>query len=173
MKNILPIVSLIFFVAMVGCGTKLPDGMPKLYPVTITVTQDGLPLENANVVLSGTDQWVSIGTTNTQGIASLYTQGNYPGVPEGIFKVSVTKIGEEGEKPPPKPFSAESERIYKEYQKSGKKYKQFNVTPEQYRKAETTPLQIEIRKGVKNIMVNIEGTVKDELRRQSGPTVKP
>jgi predicted small lipoprotein YifL len=173
MKNIFPIVSLIIFITLTGCGTKLPDGIPKLYSVTVTVTQDGLPLENANVLLSGTDKWISTGTTNAQGIVSLYTQGKYPGVPEGTFKVSVAKIGEEGEKPPPRPFDAESERIYKEYQKSGKKYKQFNVIPEQYRKPETTPLQIEIKKGVKNVAVNIEGTVKDELRHKSGPTARP
>jgi hypothetical protein len=167
-KTLVPFLSALVFVA--GCGQKLPDGMPKLYPVTISVTQDGTPLAGANVVLSGTHQWVSVGTTDAQGNAVLYTQGNYPGVPEGISKVAVTKIGEEGSEPPPKPFSAESERIYNEYQKSGKKYKQFNVTPVQYRKAETTPLQVEIKKGIKNVTVNVEGTVKEELRR-AGPAL--
>lgn len=142
--------------------------MPKLYPVAVTVTQDGSPLAGANVVLSGTDKWTPIGTTDAQGAASFYTQGNYPGVPEGTFKVSVIKILEEGDKEPPKPFDAESERVYKEYMKSGKKFRQFNTTPEKYRSAETTPLSVEIKKGAKDITVNVEGTVKDEIRQRGG-----
>ncbi|MDR1385171.1 MAG: Ig-like domain-containing protein [Planctomycetaceae bacterium] len=40
----------LFFVA--GCGDSAkPKDLPKLYPVTITVTSEGTPLENAVVEL--------------------------------------------------------------------------------------------------------------------------
>ena len=153
---------------LTGCGPKLPDGMPKLYPVTITVTQDGAPLEGANIVLSGVDDWISTGSTNSQGVAQLFTQGRYPGVPAGTLKVTVTKVGTEGEPPPPNPIDAESARIYQEYQQSGKTYRQFHVIPADYRQEATTPLTVEVKQGVRNVTVNVEGTVNEDIRR-SGP----
>jgi len=153
---------------IVGCGPQLPDGMPRLYPVTITVTQDGVPLEGANIVLSGVDYWVSTGSTDSQGIARLYTQGRYPGVPEGTHNVTVTKVGTEGEPPPPNPFDAESARIFQEYQQSGQTFRQFHVIPANYRDAATTPLTVEVTRGVRNVAVNVEGTVDEEIRR-TGP----
>ena len=42
--------------AAVGCGPKLPDGMPKLNPTTITVIQDGKPLEGAMVSMKPVDE---------------------------------------------------------------------------------------------------------------------
>jgi len=153
---------------LTGCGPKLPDGMPKLYPVTITVTQDGTPLEDANIILSGVGDWVSTGSTDSQGIAKLYTQGRYLGVPEGTLKVTVTKVGTEGEPPPPNPFDAESARVFQEYQQSGKVYRQFHVIPANYRHETTTPLTVEVKQGVKNVTVNVEGTVNEDIRR-SGP----
>jgi len=153
---------------LTGCGPKLPDGMPKLHPVTITVTQDGTPLADANIVLSGVGDWVSTGSTDAQGVAQLFTQGRYPGVPAGTLKVTVTKVGTEGEPPPPNPFDAESERVYQEYQRAGKSYRQFHVVPPDYRQESTTPLTVEVAPGIKNVSVNVEGTVNEDIRR-SGP----
>ena len=151
---------------ILGCGPKLPDGMPKLYPVTITVTQDGVPLADANLILSGgAGIWISTGTTDAQGTATPFTQGKYVGIPAGTFKVAVTKVVSEGEKPPPSPIDAESARVFQEYQRSGKKYRQFNLTPLPYRREDTTPLTVTIAKGAKNVTVDVKGTVKDEVRQ--------
>jgi len=160
------IVALLSFALVTGCGQKLPDGMPTLYPVTITVTQDGSPLDDAVVMLSGTEQWISTGRTDARGNAVLYTQGFYVGVPAGTFSVTVTKIAEEGERPPRRPFDPESARIYAEYQRSGQTFRQFNTVPVRYREAETTPLTVEIQRGVRTVAVNIEGTVREEMRQR-------
>jgi len=161
------IVALLSIALVAGCGgPRLPDGMPTLYPVTITVTQDGSPLDDAVVMLSGTEQWISTGRTDARGNAVLYTQSFYTGVPEGTFSVTVTKIAEEGERPPRRPFDPESARIYAEYQRSGQTFRQFNTVPARYREAETTPLTVEIQRGVRNVTVNVEGTVREEIRQR-------
>jgi len=150
-----------------GCGgQQLPDGMPRLYPVTITVTQDGVPLGDATVALVGTSQWTPTGATNAEGVATLYTQGRFRGAPEGNFRVTITKMLEEGQRPPPSPFDAESERIFQEYVRSGQTHRVFHVIPSAYRSADTTPLAVEIVRGTRNYTVNVEGTVREESVRE-------
>ena len=154
-----------------GCGPKLPDGMPKLYPVTLKVTQEGTPLEGATVVLAGgADVWTATGITDAQGLTILHTEGRYPGVPEGTFKVSVTKTISEGERPPSRPMPGDEEALkrYREYQQSGKSFRQFHTTPLEYRSTETSPISAEIKKGVKNVAVNVESTVKEEIISRGG-----
>jgi len=154
---------------IVGCGPKLPDGMPKLYPVTITVTQDGTPMEGADVILSGVGDWMSTGTTDANGLAKLYTLGQYVGVPAGTHKVTVTKVVAEGEKPPPNPFDAESQRVFQEYQRAGKTYVQFHTTAREYRIPDTSPLSVEVKSGVKNVSVDVKGTIKEEIHQRITP----
>jgi hypothetical protein len=85
-----------FFLAFLsGCGEKLPDGMPKLYPLTITVMQDGNPLADAEVSLfsaEGESTWSIGGTTGKQGRVAPFTHGRYSGVPAGKYKVCIFKV---------------------------------------------------------------------------------
>ena len=87
---------------VVGCGgQKLPEGMPELSPVSITLTQEGKPLAGASVMLVNVDktqQWSAIARTNDKGVAVPQTNGQYKGVPAGTYKVTVTK--QETEKGP-------------------------------------------------------------------------
>ena len=80
---------------LIGCGgEKLPPGMPKLYPATITVIQDGQPLEGASVILLNTDPsttWSAGGITNQNGKITLRTLGRYDGAPAGKYRVTVKK----------------------------------------------------------------------------------
>ena len=50
-----------------GCGEKLPPGMPRLNPCTITVDMEGQPVENVTVRLVSEDQvhWGCTGITNS------------------------------------------------------------------------------------------------------------
>jgi len=78
-----------------GCKQKpRPDGFPDLYPCTITITQEGKPLEGADVRLmpeSGTALWITAGKTNASGVAKLSTHADYVGAPAGTYKVLVSK----------------------------------------------------------------------------------
>ena len=96
----LPVIAVIFVVA--GCsGEKRPPDLPKLYPVTLTITMDGQPLEDALVNLYTEDQsiskWTVGSTTNAEGKAVIVTHGQFRGAPEGKFKVCVRKVELEGE----------------------------------------------------------------------------
>ena len=80
-----------------GCGgEKLPPGMPKLYPATVTVTQDGNPLAGAEVILINVEpserNWSTGGTTDANGVIRLRTLGRYTGAPIGTYLVAVSKI---------------------------------------------------------------------------------
>ena len=79
-----------------GCGgEKLPPGIPKLYPATLTVMQDGKPLAGAEVIMINVDpstSWSAGGVTDQDGVLKLRTMGRYMGAPVGKYKVAVQKI---------------------------------------------------------------------------------
>lgn len=83
---------------VVGCGgPKKPADLPELYPVKITVIQDGQPLEGASVMLNDPSlkiRFVMGGTTNAQGVAEIKTDAQFPGAPEGEFKITIRKATE-------------------------------------------------------------------------------
>jgi hypothetical protein len=77
-----------------GCGEKLPPGMPKPYPVTITITQEGAPLEGASISLIPADSansWSAVGLTDESGKAAFKTAGEYKGVVPGKYYAIVSK----------------------------------------------------------------------------------
>ena len=85
-----------------GCGRDdgRPADMPPLFPVSITVIQDGQPLEGASVVLIAQAPAVpqygrSSGTTTAAGIARPRTHG-FDGVPAGEYTVVIEKRVTEG-----------------------------------------------------------------------------
>jgi hypothetical protein len=88
------LVSTVLFLS--GCGgEQLPPGIPKLYPATITVVQDGHPLAGAEVIILNADpstNWSAGGVTDSNGVLKLKTMGRYAGAPLGTYKVSVSKI---------------------------------------------------------------------------------
>ena len=85
---------------LAGCGgdPSRPADLPKLYPVSITITQEGNPVEGATVTLvskTPTKYGTSAGSTDSSGIAGFRTYG-FDGVPEGEYAVMVDKMVEEG-----------------------------------------------------------------------------
>ena len=80
----------------VGCGgEKLPPDMPRLFPTTVTIVQEGIPLEGATVVLHPKDpnsRWSAAGLTDASGKVEFFTHGRYRGVPEGEYQLTVCKI---------------------------------------------------------------------------------
>ena len=93
----------LFLVLLLHAGCSKDDGrpadMPKLYPVSISIIQDGKPLDGATVTLVAKTPAVaqygrSAGTT-VAGTVSLRTYG-YNGVPAGEHAVLVEKRVTEG-----------------------------------------------------------------------------
>jgi len=79
-----------------GCsGPQKPADLPTLYPCKITVIQDGKPLQDAMVYVRPQDgnlRFVFGGKTDAKGVAVVKADGQWEGVPEGEFLVSISKI---------------------------------------------------------------------------------
>lgn len=91
LASLLPIA---FLAALtVGCGKTIPAEFQDLCPTTITIVQNGTPLEGASVALTplGGAGLSAGGTTDAKGEVILYTQGEYKGAKPGKYRVSVVK----------------------------------------------------------------------------------
>ena len=80
-----------------GCGgQKLPDGLPKLYPCKITIMdKDGNPMQDVIVSVNPEDsgnRWGASGQTDAQGVATIKTAGQYPGLSSGKYNVTLMKF---------------------------------------------------------------------------------
>lgn len=143
------------FVAIVGCGkSNLPPDLPKLVPCKITVTQEGSPLENAKVFLQPEDgsKWNATGNTNAQGETVLMTHGMYNGVPEGKYKVLISKT--ESTNPP---------LVSTESGLPQEKSKTFTYVEEIYGNASKTPLSIDVSSSNGTHSVDAGKAVKIQL----------
>ncbi|MGL4943402.1 MAG: carboxypeptidase regulatory-like domain-containing protein [Thermoguttaceae bacterium] len=125
---------------VIGCGKKLPDGMPKLYPVRFQVTQSDKPCAGASVRLipEGDSPWIVGGTSDANGMVAPQTHGEYPGVPVGKYKVTVMKV--DIELGPPSTSMYDSQRS-----------EAFTLVDEKYANPKTTPLQLEVVAGANDI----------------------
>lgn len=127
---------LCLFLTISGCSkTERPEGLPKLYPCIITITQDNDPVADAAIQLVGdcSNQWPITGLTNASGTASMVTYGQFPGAPVGEYKIVVKKTVEEIITPASENKSGTSNI--------------FSLVDVQYTKDDKTPLEIRIDAG--------------------------
>ena len=144
---------LLVIVAAFGVScTRAPEGMPKMYSCTITVTKDSAPVEGAMVLLSpespGADL-ISSGVTDASGnakIVSLYKNHQAKGAPEGSYKVTITKLPQVDVKETPDEIAemSRAEQIaltnrIREQQASLPK-----IVPDALTQVDTTPLHVEV-----------------------------
>ena len=144
MKKILILLSLI---TLFGCAKQsVPDGLPKLVPVTLTITQEGTPLADALVSLvdpGGSIPFVVGGTTDAGGNVVLHTHGLYKGAPLGKFKVRVVKTESDPVPPAPAFDSPEFDAYMKEAAKRPPP-KTYTFVEKRYTNVNTTPLELDI-----------------------------
>ena len=87
---------LITLLLCAGCGEKLPEGMPKPYPVKVKVMMNNVPLEGAEITAYPTNpdlsKWAgaSAKPTNSSGQSDIYTY-MVKGLPEGEYILTVEK----------------------------------------------------------------------------------
>ena len=149
-----------------GCGEKLPDGMPKLYPTSITVIQESGPLEEALVQLFPEDgsnsQWGPSGITDASGVAEMKTNAKYKGAPLGKYKATVIKRERE---PHPNPEWASLPREDPNFQKFvqiSRMLKLYDLVEPQFASVVKSPLLIEVTADQKEHTVDVGSKVKIE-----------
>ena len=147
---IIPVFAVAVLALTSGCGQKLPAGMPKLYPVTITLTSDGQPLVGAGVS-AYTDianfSWSIAGVTDENGQTELLTSGQYRGAPEGKLTVCVEKIEHIPGPTASLPKPTELEAIQEYNRKCGEEERQIRIVEVKYNSRATSPLEMTVVKG--------------------------
>ncbi|WP_442507783.1 carboxypeptidase regulatory-like domain-containing protein [Novipirellula sp. SH528] len=147
-------VAALLFVVACGCsGESAPDGLPDLYPTTLTIHQSGSPLVGASVQLVSTDpvlgKWVSGGSTNDKGEVVVMTHGNFEGAPAGKFKVTVNKTLTDGQVAGNDPGVSSPVKMY-------------DLVDAKYRNLTTTPIEVEIAAGENKLdVIDVGAAVKD------------
>jgi len=132
--RILSILTLFLSVSfLIGCAQDhgRPADLPRLYPVNITITAGGVPLEGATVSLQSKTP-MTYGTaaaeTNASGVATLRTYG-FPGVPLGEYTVTVEKRVTEGVREVTDADGVVSESGGRAYQLVNDRYVNASSTP--------------------------------------------
>lgn len=133
---------------LAGCpGAKKPADLPELYPVKITVIQDGKPLADASVTLNAptnASRFVVGYKTDANGVAVLHTDGKFKGAPAGKYKVLISKVYapeiDPNEVPPEDP---EARKEY-DARMSDLTAQQAETVAVEYKRPTTTPAEIEV-----------------------------
>lgn len=162
------------FVLATGCSEPRPEGMPELYPATITVTQEGTPLSGAAVTLIPQDaaltRWPVGGTSDDAGVVILHTYSTYPGAPAGTFKVTVNKTTHEGDPIPTHPGPNATPQQLREYDRAMKtgKFEAFQVVAAEHRMPNTTKLSIDVSpSGPNTFTLDVGPAVKEKAANTS------
>ena len=152
----------VLLVTSIACNKKKkPVDLPPLYIVKLTVIQDGNPLEGATVSLiaDGVNvRFTTAGVTDKNGVASIKTDAEWPGVPAGKYKICIKKLVLPPEDPADASLSFEERKA-----KAGARSDQTkSVVDSKFLRPRTTPLSIEVtEQGVTETMD--VGAVVDEL----------
>lgn len=150
---------------------RRPGDLPKLHQVSIVVTQEGKGLDDASVTLHSTDsKWSAIASTDSSGKASdFYTNGLYPGVAVGRYKVCVSKSVQEKntvEIPPPPQDPGEYESWRLKYgDGNAVKGRTHDVVDKKYSDSDTTDLEIEVVSGKNEFSFDVGKAIKEEIKQ--------
>jgi len=153
--------------AVSGCGgEKRPSDLPTLFPVSVTVEQEGKPIPGAVVTLNHSDgdaKWSASCETGSDGVAkNFFTNGKYKGVAAGKFQVCVRKL-ERGavEKVdlPPEPTDQYERFLWRQkYEESQKRSESYDLIEAKYFDPRLSELEIEVTVGGKNEFTIDAGT---------------
>lgn len=130
--------------------------MPKLYPLTNTVIQDGNPLADAGVSLfsaEGKSTWNIGGTTDKQGRVAPFTHGRYSGVPAGKYKVCIFKIETVSNR-------KDGEQDDKGYTPSD----EYDLVDTKLKDPAMTTLTLEVKQGKNDITLDTGKAIRKKIR---------
>ncbi len=128
---------------LAGCRSNLPDGLPRLYSCSISVTQDAKPLAGATVIFypktrAGGPSWTPMGVTDASGVAVMRVNALYDGAPLGSYRVVISKTEEQQANSSPAP--PEGTPAYDRWlEGGGDALKEFSLVERIYTDPEKTP----------------------------------
>lgn len=141
MKTRIICFALIFSACLIatnGCSReKRPDGLPVLYPCTITLKQENSPAADVKISLydgAVSNKWTVSGITDSSGVAKMQTHGQFAGAPSGVFKVVLSKTASEGG------LDGDETQPVKKRQET----RIYTLVDSKYSREETTPLEVNI-----------------------------
>ncbi len=139
-----------------------PKDMPAPQPTTIKIVQAGQGLDEASVVLHPIEgKWQAGGTTDSSGMATLFTDGRYQGAVPGKYKVTVSKRESTGGGP----SIPDAEKDPVGYGKAmsaaatAKPATFFNLVDPKFDSAETTEATVEVVQGKNDLSVDVGAAV--------------
>jgi hypothetical protein len=137
-----------------GCSQKKkPDGLPELYPLTITITQNGnTPLAGASVRListdkQGTPRWNVSGITDNSGTAKIQTYGEFKGAPVGNYKIVISK-----------------EELVYDTSTPPKITERFHLVESKYTNVQQTPLSIDVKPDTGKATFDVGKSVREKIK---------
>ncbi|MDR1270516.1 MAG: hypothetical protein LBK82_13420 [Planctomycetaceae bacterium] len=134
---------------MSGCNqSQRPAGLPPLHPCTITVTQNGVPVNDVSVQLLSKEEsiWPVTGITDVSGNAVLVTYSRFQGVPIGDYTVVLSKRLTETNTSVNESVSGITQV--------------YSVIDNKYTTAETSSLEISVKKGRNTMSFDIGSPVR-------------
>jgi len=153
-------VGFLFLATLVGCSKKDAG----LATVSGVVTHNGTPVDGAQVVFASTievegKKTPSFGAlTDSAGKYVIATNGKEPGIPPGLYKVTVVKIDAKSGNPsaqPLDPGQLDAMAIGAETGGGGAKSGPVNLLPKEYATVGSTKLSATLQEG-KNENVNFD-----------------
>jgi len=158
-------VSLSAVLLLSGCGgPNRPADLPPLYPCAVTVTQDGQPLGEGSIILVSSApsfKWSVFAQLNASGTGKVFTQGLYPGAPEGEYKVVVSKEESVSEQVGP---TIVRQGEFGEETITPTRLTVYSLVEKNFVDAATTPLSITISKKGNNQTFDCGKPVRELLR---------
>ena len=174
-RFILLLTFVVFSCSFSGCGGEpRPKDLPPLFPISVTVEQEGQPVPGAVVTLHRADgdaRWSASCETGSDGIAkNFFTNGKYKGVAEGTFKVCVRKLEREAVEKvdlPPEPTDPfERFQWRQKYEESQKRPESYDLIESKYFDPKLTTLEVEVAAGGKNEFTIDAGTPVRYIHRR-------
>ena len=130
-----------------GCFQKLPPDLPKLYPCEVQVLMKGEPLADAFVGFAPDEgKWSAMGTTDEKGTTMLKTNFQYEGVPQGSYKIIITKIIE-------KTTRIDASHADPDVEGSGRTVMEVSLLDDCFKTEKETPLSFTVEAKKKNAVV--------------------
>jgi hypothetical protein len=157
--------TIVFVLAITTFGCRRsddqPKNLPKLFPIVVTVHQEGTPVAGAFVRLVPTDAsmpWSCGATTDTSGRAVIKTIGKFTGAPEGDYRVAISKLE--------MPAIAGSNMSNLDAPAASGQSDSFDLVDPKYSNPSTTPLEAKVGKDNPKVEFNVGPAVRT---KREGP----